>query len=146
MSRRLRAPCRENVPDVTTTLNGAPRRIKWTCRFCLRHFETWTRRGLRVTCPFPDCGHVQEGPAGVQRLVEAQGKLRATKATSTPATVIKVVSVSNGHKSPAVKPPTAVKPTAPAAAAKAQPKPPAPAAPTPPAAPKKDPLSRILGF
>ena len=132
----------DSVSVVTTTLNGAPRRIKWTCRFCLRHFETWTRRGLRVTCPFPDCGHVQEGPAGVQRLVEAQGKLRATKATA-PATTIKVISVSNGHKTPAAKPQRVAQPTPAVAPPTAKPKPPALAAPP---VKKKDPLSRILGF
>lgn len=111
-------------------LEGKPHRIHWTCRYpdCGRSFTTWTRRGLRVTCP--KCHRVQEGPAGVRRLLE---KLDRKKARAKETTTLTVVAV-NGAIKPKAKP-------APAPAAK-KPSPPPPPAP-PPARKEEDP---ILGF
>lgn len=123
---------------MTTTADpfasGVPRRIKVTCRYCGKPQETWTRRGLRFTCRNPKCGRTQEGPAAIQRILDRQQPPKAVVAT---ATTIRIVSDS--HKPPAAKPPA--KPASlPAAATKAQPTLP------PPAPPRKDLLSRALGF
>jgi ribosomal protein S27E len=127
---------------VTTTTDpfatGTPRRIKVTCRHCGHSQETWTRRGLRFTCKNPKCGRVQEGPAAVQRLID---RLQPPKPAAS-ATTVKIVSANGAHKPPAAKPPTAAAPTP--AAPKASPKPPAPAPPS--QLPKKDFVSRVLGF
>jgi len=122
------------VKTETTDFEVAkPRRLKWTCRFCERHFTTWTRRGLRLTCPF--CHRVQEGPAGIQLLADEHSKSKALPARK-PATPVTVVAV-NGSRKPAPK--AAVVPP------KAKPPKPVPAAPSTP--PERKPLlDRVLGF
>ena len=39
-----------------------------TCRECGRAFKRLVRRGVYVTCP--SCGCVQEGPEGIERIME----------------------------------------------------------------------------
>jgi hypothetical protein len=80
-----------------------------------------------VTCPH--CHRVQEGPEGVRRLVEKQ-----TNRTAPVVTKLKIVATNGAHK------------TQPKPAAKAAPKPTPKATAPPPPAPKKDLLSRALGF
>jgi ribosomal protein S27E len=123
------SPAVDKSPDAFT---GKVRRLFWTCRFgdCGRSFTTYTRRGLRVTCPH--CHRVQEGPEGVRRLLEkVNGK--AAKGAAT-VTTLKIVAANGAHKAQAKpKPPprAATKPVAP---------------PPAPLAPKKDLISRALGF
>src|SRR5439155_2191576 len=88
----------DNVADAFAS--GKPRRLKWTCRFCESHFQTWTRRGMWLTCPH--CGRGQEGPAGIQRLLD-RARTPAQKAAITKATTLKVVADSPPRKAPAVK-------------------------------------------
>ena len=105
MLSRTSVGTRQPTGDMSTpALNGAgetagfesgkPRRIHWTCRFpdCGRSFTTWTRRGLRVTCPH--CHRVQEGPAGVRRLLEKVAKKSSPKA----ATALVVVAAKVGRR------------------------------------------------
>jgi hypothetical protein len=44
--------------------------VYWTCTYpdCGHGFRKRTKKGLTLTCP--KCGRVQEGPAGVRRLIE----------------------------------------------------------------------------
>lgn len=124
-----------SVKTETTDFEVAkPRRLKWTCRFCERHFTTWTRRGLRLTCPF--CKRVQEGPAGIQLLADEHSKTKALPASKA-ATTVTVVHANGKRKAPIAKP----------AAAAVTPKPPKPTPAAPPLpGERKGLLDRVLGF
>ncbi len=106
--------------------DGKKRRLQWTCRHCGHGFVTWTRRGLRVTCP--RCGRVQEGPAGIERVLELAGKKEAKKK----ATPVKVIAVT---------PPAVTKLSSPPPSRK---RPAAPPSPPPTAPPKRGMLATIL--
>ena len=119
--------------------SGRPRRIKVTCRFCGHGQETWTRRGRWFVCS--KCGRRQEGPGAIAALLErSKPAVKTTPAAPTPVKVVAVTtSKPKAVKTPGPPPPTMKKPSKATA-----PKPPAA---TPPAgAPKKDLVSRLMGF
>jgi ribosomal protein S27E len=112
---------------------GKKRRLAVTCPHCGHSFNTWTRRGLRVTCKSPTCGRVFEGPAGVTRLAE------------------KLAAFQSKHKKPKKAAAPAAAPPARSAAPKATSQTPPPPAkphsngsPAPAPKPKPDLVSRIF--
>lgn len=133
-----RAAVTTTPTDMSEVFDGRVRRLKWTCRFtdCGRHFETYTRRGLWLTCPH--CKRGQEGPAGIQRLLDKNKPRKAP--TVTPIRIVEP------------PPPAKPAPAKPAAAAKAKaqttaaPPMPPPSSPAQPSRGLGDAIGRALGF